>query len=88
MGASPPAVAVLSGPVLLKIAQAAHVLNISDKTVQRRIKSRDFPSVLIGTTPFVPLAWINDLVADAIRTRRVQAEEHGRAWTAARKAAS
>jgi excisionase family DNA binding protein len=67
---------------LLSIDEAARMLGVSRMTVDRAIKSGEFPSVQFRRTYKVPRAFVESLLQAAEAGRRVVVEEYAAAWQA------
>jgi hypothetical protein len=68
---------------VITIAEFAASMRVCERTVERRIRLRKYPVVVIAGKRRVPRAWVRDLIAEAIATGSVTAEDHGSAWIAA-----
>jgi excisionase family DNA binding protein len=71
------------GHPLMTIHAAAAALGCSDMTIRRRVESRQFPAVKIGSKALVPRAFVARLIADALAGRTVVVEEYAAAWASA-----
>ena len=66
---------------LITVHAAAQALGYSDMTIRRKIESRQFPAVKIGSKALVPRAFVEQLMADALRGKTVVVEEYAAAWS-------
>jgi excisionase family DNA binding protein len=80
---APPS-ALDDGHPLMTIHAAAAALGCSDMTIRRRVESRQFPAVKIGSKALVPRAFVARLLADAVAGRTVVVEEYAAEWARAR----
>jgi excisionase family DNA binding protein len=71
---------------LLSMNEAAAMLGVSRMTVDRAIKSGEFPSVRFRRTYKVPRAFIEQLLQAAVAGQQVVVEEYAAAWQASVKA--
>ncbi len=78
----PPRLAGDSSHPLISIQEAASLLGCSAMTIRRRVETRQFPAVKIGTKALIPRAFVETLIADAIAGRTVVVEEYAQTWAA------
>jgi hypothetical protein len=67
---------------LLTVPECAVAFRVCEKTIMRRILAGRFPSVRVAGGWRIPRIWVATLIADAIKTGSVVAEDHGAAWIA------